>query len=78
MKINNKKEIILHIRIQLTGKDIMRLLAAANKIKITKDTRVFINIPTGDDYSGMELDIDKEVPIIVSSKSYDLKRRVLR
>jgi hypothetical protein len=69
-----KRTTVLHTRIILTGKDILRLLSASNRVKITKETEVFINIPTGGDYSGMRLDIDKECPIIVSSKFYDKKR----
>lgn len=65
---------VQHTRIQLTGKDIIRLLVAANKIKATKETTVTIDIPSGGDYSGMTLDIDKDCPITVSSKSYDRRR----
>ena len=64
-------ECVKYTRTTLTGRDIMRMLAASGKLKITKETRVFINIPTGGDYSGMQLDIDNECPIIVTSKSYD-------
>jgi len=71
MKKTIKKETVRHTRIVLTGKDIIRMLKATNKVKITKETCVFINIPTGGDYSGMRLDIDNECPIIVSSISYD-------
>lgn len=73
MKTTKKTETIQHIRITLTGRDIMQMCAASGRVKITKGTRVFINIPTGGDYSGVQLDIDKECPIIVTSKSYDKK-----
>lgn len=71
MKTNKKTECVQHTRTTLTGRDIMRMLSASNKLKITKDTRVFINVPTGGDFSGVQLDIDNECPIVVTSKSYD-------
>jgi hypothetical protein len=71
MKISRKTETVQHTRIQLTGRDIMNMLAAANRIKITKETKVFFTVPTGGDYSGITLEIDKDNPITVSSKSYD-------
>lgn len=74
MKTKITKETVQHTRIQLTGNDIKRLLKAQNKVKITKETNVTITIPTGGDYSGMTLEIDRDCPITVSSKSYDRKK----
>ena len=71
MKTHKTKETVQYTRTTLTGRDIMRMLKASNRLKITRETRVFVNIPTGGDYSGMQLDIDNECPIVVTSKSYD-------
>jgi hypothetical protein len=72
MKKYKRKETVEHTRIVLTGNDIIRLLKQAGIVKILKDTKVIFNVPTGGDYSGVALEIDKECPIVVSGKSYDL------
>lgn len=74
MKIKTKIESVKHTRIQLTGKDILRLVS--HKVKINKETKVLFTIPTGGDYSGMTLDLLEDPTnlfITVTSKSYDLK-----
>jgi len=74
MKTTKETELIQHTRIQLTGKDIIRLLVAAKRIKATKETVVNFHVPTGGDWSGSIIEIDSEHPIIVSAKSYDRKK----
>jgi len=73
MKITRKTETVQHTRIQITGRDILRLVSG--KVKVTKETRVFFSVPGGGDYSGMDIEIDIDNPITVSSKSYDNRRK---
>lgn len=77
MKIRITRDVVQYTRIQLTGKDILKLLKRTNKVRITKETQVLFTVPTGGDYSGMTLDLtESDAPTItVSSKSYDLKPR---
>ena len=73
MKTTKKTECIQHTRTTLTGKDILRLVH--HRVKVNKDTKVLFTVPSGGDYSGMTLDLveDKELVIVVTSKSYDLR-----
>lgn len=61
-------------RTVLTGRDILRLLAIAGYHAFKSTDRVYLHVPSGGDYANMELDIDREVPIIVSGKAYDAKK----
>lgn len=79
MKVSRKTQTVEHTRIQITGKDILNMLAAANKVKITKETHVLFTVPSGGDYSGTTLDLtdpeNKNLVITVTSKSYDLRNK---
>lgn len=65
---------IVSMRREITGRRIIELLRA-NGTPMPYNARVYVRVPRGGDYSGMELDIDKEIPITVSTKPYDRKDR---
>lgn len=59
--------------IQLTGQDIINLLAKSNKriakqVKNAQKIDVTFDVPTGGDYSGITLDIEENHPIFVEIK----------
>ncbi len=57
-------------RMQLSGRDIIRLVVAVRKnFKATKDTRVLFHVPGGGDWSNTTIEIDRECPITVTSGS---------
>lgn len=74
---SKKTECVTWTRTTLTGRDILRMCAASKRVKITKDTEVLFQVPTGADYSGVTLNMldDKELVIIVTSKSYDKRTK---
>lgn len=72
MKVTSKTERVTQWRMQLTGRDIVRLLKKQG-YHFPKDTQVMVTVPRGGDYSGQTLEIDKEMPITVSAKTYDKK-----
>ena len=57
--------------ISLTGNDIVKLIEKKGnavltaKIKSAKRIEVVFDVPTGGDYSGIELDINDKCPIMV-------------
>lgn len=67
MKQTTNQTVTIDSQIELTGKDIVEILSSKGFLpKLTKDYRVYINVPTGGDYSGMELEIDEMTPLIIT------------
>lgn len=54
--------------IKITGKGLLTLLRAADIAAIPDNATVEFVVPSGADWSGMDVDIDNEHPIIVSWK----------
>lgn len=71
---------VRHTRTVLTGRDILRMCRALKLVHVTKDTQVLFTVPGGADWSGMTIEIDKDNPIVVTSKHYDTRhaRRIRR
>ena len=50
--------------VRLTSGDVLALLRAAG-YDVPLDARVSVDVPRGGDYSGMELEVDAEAPVVV-------------
>jgi hypothetical protein len=70
MEIFRATETIRHTTLTLTGQDIIDLLDRAGLLEPNNHIRVQFSVPSGGDYSGMTLEIDKSTPItVISNKS---------
>jgi hypothetical protein len=50
---------------RLSGDDILELLVEAGEIDAAQASSVRFAVPSGGDYSGMELEIDDNAPVLV-------------
>ena len=66
--------------VALTGKDVVELLVSAGIIPeelIEDKVSIHVNfkVPTGGDYSGMDVDFDKEERLVVSWTSHKIETK---
>lgn len=65
-----EKDVKTTYTLKLTGKDILSLLKETGNIE--QDTgSVEVTIPSGGDYSGMNLDIDDTCPITIICRKFE-------
>lgn len=67
MKTTTKTVKTIKQRVELTGNDILKLMASTIKLPtgaVLKSATVKIEIPSGGDYSNMDLEIDSKTPVI--------------
>lgn len=64
MEIMVKKTVTTVKEVTLDREKFLWLMSKAG-FDVNSDTRITIDIPSGGDYSGMKLDIDRDVPVVV-------------